>query len=238
MAIDDRGDLVDEVPVGDSVHYHPGGMDFDGTRDLDPVRPSTGRTRPPACIGFEPGGRRREHVFDVDDHVGAIARCGSRRRPRRLVVGLAPVLPLDHRRSRCSPARVNPAFFVDHQDCQWLDDRTPAVRRRRRGEPRRRTRMARRTRAARCRRPDDASARCRFRSTRPTGRVGTHNPLWAEVRGDQLVLHLLPDDGLSTILSYATPLVGRSGVERRRSSRHVADVVVEGGERVRRSVHE
>ena len=44
-----------------------------------------------------------------------------------------------------------------------------------------------------------------------TGRVATHNPLWAEVRHDQLIVHLLPDDGMSTIQSYATPIVGRSG---------------------------
>jgi hypothetical protein len=39
-----------------------------------------------------------------------------------------------------------------------------------------------------------------------TGRVGTHNPIWSEVRGDQLVLHVLPDDGQSVLRSYATPL--------------------------------
>jgi hypothetical protein len=39
-----------------------------------------------------------------------------------------------------------------------------------------------------------------------TGRVATHNPLWSEIRNDQLVVHLLPDDGMGAILSYATPL--------------------------------
>jgi hypothetical protein len=41
-------------------------------------------------------------------------------------------------------------------------------------------------------------------------RVATHNPIWSEVRGDQLIVHLLPDDGAGTIVSYATPLIGHS----------------------------
>ena len=31
MAVDDRGELIEQVPVGDADRYHPGGMDFDGT---------------------------------------------------------------------------------------------------------------------------------------------------------------------------------------------------------------
>ncbi len=141
----------------------------------------------------------------MDDHIGAMARCGldgdlvgwswgSRRFYRWSIDG------------RLDAARVNPAFFVDHQDCQWLDsghllcggvaevgltsglgwlgglgllDVDDLV-------------MQREVPF-----PVYSSA---------SGRVATHNPLWSEIRDDQLIVHLLPDDGMGAILSYATPL--------------------------------
>ena len=159
-------------------------------------------------------GASPEHAFDVDDHVGAIARCGpagdlvgwswgSRRFYRWSVDG--------HLRA----ARVNPAFFVDHQDCQWLasghllcggvaeinlssgsgwlgglglldvDDLA----------------MQREVPF-----PVYSSA---------SGRVATHNPLWSEIDDDKLIVHLLPDDGMGSILTYATPLADGSRPDRR-----------------------
>ena len=44
--------------------------------------------------------------------------------------------------------------------------------------------------------------------------MATHNPIWAEVDGDQLIVHLLPDDGAGSILSYATPLVDHADPDR------------------------
>ncbi len=217
-AVDEHGNLVEEVPIGDAIRYHPGGMDFDGTSFWIPCaeyRPDSTTT----VYRFQPGeGPRR--AFDVDDHVGATARCGpdgdivgwswgSRRFYRWTVDG------------ELRSARVNPGFFVDHQDCQWLDsghllcggvaevglasgpgwlgglgllDVDDLV-------------MQREVPF-----PIYSSA---------SGRVVTHNPLWTEVRGEQLILHLLPDDGRSTILSYATPI---TGLEPDRGLRRLAGV--------------
>jgi hypothetical protein len=210
MAVDDRGQLIDQIPVGDHRHYHPGGMDFDGSAFWIPCaeyRPDSSST----VYRLEPGGAP-EAVFAVDDHVGAIARCGaegdlvgwswgSRRFYRWAVDG------------RLDAVRVNPAFFVDHQDCQWLDsghllcggvaevglasgpgwlgglgllDVDELVMQR----------------------------EVPFPIYSPTsGRVTTHNPLWAEINGNQLIVHLLPDDGAGAILSYATPLAQGTGID-------------------------
>lgn len=218
MAVDDRGRLVEEVPIGSDQHYHPGGMDFDGTSLWIPCaeyRPDSTTT-----VYRLPIGERPQRAFDVDDHVGAVARCGpdgdlvgwswgSRRFYRWSVEGYLHAV------------RINPAFFVDHQDCQWLasghllcggvaevglvsgpgwlgglglldvDDLV----------------MEREV-------PFSIYSSA-------TGRVATHNPLWAEVSGDRLILHLLPDDGNGTILSYATTLAADASwdrSERQRSS--------------------
>ena len=208
MAVDSGGQLIEQVAVGDAERYHPGGMDFDGAAFWIPCaeyRPDSTTTVYRLVPGEAP-----QVAFDVDDHIGAMARCGtdgdligwswgSRHFYRWTVDG--------HLRA----ARVNPAFFVDHQDCQWLDsghllcggvaevglasgpgwlgglgllDVDELVMQR----------------------------EVPFPVYSPVaGRVATHNPIWAEVAGNDLIVHLLPDDGTGVILSYATPMVGRSG---------------------------
>jgi Family of unknown function (DUF6454) len=203
MAVDDTGQLVEQIPVGDDRHYHPGGMDFDGAAMWIPCaqyRPDSTST----VYRLQPGGAA-EPAFDVDDHIGAIARCG----PDGDLVGWSWGSRRFYRWSidgYLNAARVNPAFFVDHQDCQWLDsghllcggvaevgltsgpgwlgglgllDVDDLVMRR----------------------------EVPFPIYSPTtGRVATHNPVWSEVSNDQLIVHLLPDDGMGAIMSYATPL--------------------------------
>ena len=101
-----------------TVHYHPGGMDFDGAAMWIPCaeyRPDSTTT----VYRLQPGGAP-EPAFDVDDHVGAMARCG----PDGDLVGWSWGSRRFYRWSvdgHLNAARVNPAFFVDHQDCQWLD---------------------------------------------------------------------------------------------------------------------
>ncbi|MGB8860359.1 MAG: DUF6454 family protein [Ilumatobacteraceae bacterium] len=207
MAVDEAGREVERVPVGDEIRYHPGGMDFDGrafwiaSAEYVPNSSAT-------IYRMEPG-ELPERAFDVDDHVGAVARCGlagdlvgwswgSRRFYRWSVDG------------HLLAAQVNPGFFVDHQDCQWLDsghllcggvaevglasgpgwlggigllNAESLVMEREVPFP-------------------------LYQAT--SGRVGTHNPIWSEIRDGRLVVHLLPDDGHGTILSYAAPLLGRS----------------------------
>jgi hypothetical protein len=207
LVVDSAGQLMERIPVGDAQRYHPGGMDFDGCAfwiAAAEYRPNSSTT----VYRLEPG-HAPERVFDIDDHIGAIARCGadgdlvgwswgSRRFSRWSVDGDL----LD--------VRTNPSFFIDHQDCQWLD-----------------------TGHLICGGVaelglvdgpgwlggigllDTADLSMQREVPFPlysaTGRVGTHNPIWSEVRDGQLVMHLLPDDGVSAIRSYATALGGRAG---------------------------
>ena len=205
MAADWAGNLIEQIPIGDERRYHPGGMDFDGSAlwiaSAEYVPNSTA-----TVYRMEPGGSP-EHAFDVDDHVGAIARCGtdgdlvgwswgSRRFYRWSVDG------------QLQSAQVNPAFFVDHQDCQWLDSGHLLC--------------------GGVAEVDLASGPGWLGGIgllnvddlvmerevpfpiypSRSGRVGTHNPLFSEVRDGRLVVHVLPDDGYGTILSYATTLAG------------------------------
>ena len=205
MGVDRLGNLIDEVAVGDDQRYHPGGMDFDGSAFWIPCA----EYRPDSTTSvyrFEPGQVPRR-VFDIDDHVGAMARCGadgdlvgwswgSRRFYRWSIDG------------QLQTARVNPGFFVDHQDCQWLDSGHLLC-----GGV---------AEVGLASGPGwlgglgllDVNTMLMEREvpfpiySPASGRVATHNPLSAELRDGYLIVHLLPDDGLSTILSYATPILG------------------------------
>lgn len=207
LGIDSDGDIVERVAVGDEQHYHPGGMDFDGTALW--IAAAEYRPRSTASIHRLVPGCAAERVFDVDDHVGAVARCGaagdlvgwswgSRRFYRWSADGVL------------LASAVNPSYFVDHQDCQWLGSGQLLC-----------------GGVAEVNLADgpgwlgglavlDVDTLSFVREVpfplypTPSGRVGTHNPLWSEVIGDQLVLHVMPDDGQAAILSYATPLAATS----------------------------
>ncbi len=203
LAVDDRGRLLDRTPVGDDVCFHPGGMDFDGEALW--VASSEYRPRSTAVVERLVPGSYPEPAFNVDDHVGAIVHLGrdgdlvgwtwGSRRFRRWTTEGEPVAE-----------RRDPGHFVDHQDGQWLGDdlvlcggvatlstaRGPAS-----------------IGGLALLAGDDLSivieAPFPHHSSR-TGRAATQNPIFAEVVGDAMVVHLLPDDGAGTILSYATPL--------------------------------
>lgn len=217
MGVDSSGNLVEQVAVGDSRHYHPGGMDFDGSAFWIPCaeyRPDSTSS----VYRLQPG-ETPHRVFDVDDHVGAIARCG----PDGDLVGWSWGSRRFYRWSvdgQLQTVRVNPGFFVDHQDCQWLDTGHLLC-----GGV---------AEVGLASGPGwlgglgllDVNSMLMEREVpfpiypSASGRVATHNPLWAETRSGQLIVHLLPDDGMGTILSYATPIPdGTAIVDRAASER-------------------
>jgi len=203
LGVDGDGQLVDRIPVGDRDRHHPGGMDFDG--DALWIAAAEYRPDSSATIYRLQPGERPTRAFDVGDHVGAIARCGrdgdlvgwswgSRRFYRWSVEGAL------------LASRENPAFFVDHQDCQWLGDGQLLC-----------------TGVAEVELASglgwlggigllDTSALTMTREvpfpiySPETGRVATHNPTWVEARPNDLVIHVLPDDAKGVLRSYSTRL--------------------------------
>ncbi|HVF32385.1 MAG TPA: DUF6454 family protein [Acidimicrobiales bacterium] len=196
----DGGTLVERDPVGAGVRFHPGGLDFDGEALW--VASAEYRPRSSAVVERLVPGEAPEVAFRADDHVGAVVRLGpsgdlvgwtwgSRRFLRWTVEG------------RLVASARNPGHYVDLQDGQWLGGDDDLVL---------------------CggvgpgplgglgllRGGDLSVAReVPFPHRSPaTGRAATQNPLFAEVVGGDMVVHLLPDDGTgAAVLSYATPLV-------------------------------
>lgn len=199
LAVDGlSGALLDRIPVGDETRFHPGGMDFDGAALW--VACAEYRPKSTATIArLVPGERTAEVAFAVDDHVGAVVRLGvggdlvgwtwGSRHFKRWTLDGTEVLDVR-----------NPSHFVDHQDGQWLgDDRVLCG-----GVG------ADALGGIGVLRGDDLTMlrEVPFTERSPaSGRAGTQNPIFAEVVGDDVVVHLLPDDGeAAAILSYATRL--------------------------------
>lgn len=203
LAVDANGTLVDRVDVGDGVRFHPGGLDFDGEA-LWVAAAEYRPTSSAAIVRLVPG-ESPEHVFDVADHVGAIARCG----PDGDLVGWSWGSRVLYRWSvdgTLVASALNPSFFVDFQDLQWLGTghfvcggvsslEFPGGRRQLGGIA-----------------LLDAETLCVKREvpfphhSTVTGRAATANPLFVEVVDGALVAHVLPDDGFGTIVSYRSPL--------------------------------
>ena len=209
MVVDERGELVEQIPIGDHQRYHPGGMDFDGAAFWIPCaeyRPDSSTT----VYRLAPGRCARGRVRSRRP-----CRCRgplrSRWRSRRLVMGIAALLPLVGGR----PARRGSdqsGLLRRSSGLPVAPDRPPVVRRRRRGHPVVGTRLARWARTARRRRAWSMQREVPFPIYSPaSGRVATHNPIWAEVSGDQLIVNLLPDDGAGVdrrlrTLARSTPI--------------------------------
>jgi hypothetical protein len=193
------GSLLERIPVGDGVRFHPGGLDFDGEALW--VASSEYRPRSSAVVErLVPGEPRAEAAFAVDDHVGAVVRLGPGGDLVGWTWGSRSFLRWTVDGSTAHQAR-NPGHFVDHQDGQWLGDDLVLCGGVGPGPL---------GGLALLRGEDLAVVRevpFPHRSPR-TGRAATQNPIFAEVVGDAVVVHLLPDDGAqAAILSYATPLV-------------------------------
>lgn len=128
---DSNGNLVQDITVGEGTIYHPGGIDYDGESIWMPVaeyRPNS------QSIIYRVAPETSEvcEMFRWDDHIGGLAynRCndtlhgiswGSRKfYDWRPVGGWSRGM----RQSRLeSTMCVNGSYYIDYQDCQFLETR-------------------------------------------------------------------------------------------------------------------
>jgi hypothetical protein len=154
--------------------------------------------------------RRRRTRLRRPDHVGAIVRCGAEGDLVGWSWGSREFFRWDLAGALLDQ-RVNPSFFVDHQDCQWLA--TGHVLCAGVAE----VRLADGPRwlgGLGLLRSDDLTMVREVpfpEYSRRTSRVATQKPLFAEIADDSLLLHLLPDGGFGSIVTYATRLLEHDG---------------------------
>lgn len=206
LTVDGGGDLIGRTPVGDATRFHPGGIDFDGEALW--VASSEYRPRSTAMIErlVPDGASSPELLFRHDDHVGAVARLGPSGDFVGWTWGSRRLLRWGADGEVIGEARL-PNQFVDYQDAQWVGDDLLLCG----GVATVHLAHGRGSLGGLglLRGSDLAMVReVPFPHYATSGRAATQNPLFAEVVGDTMVVHLLPDDGKGSILSYAAPLAG------------------------------
>ena len=130
------GTLAARVDLTDGPRYHPGGIDYDGTRlwiSVAEYRPNSSSV----VIVLDPETLNAQTLFSFGDHLGAIAHdpasnnlvgmsWGSRTLYRwRTRIDQQGAIVVEN---PDAPAAVrNPAHYIDYQDVQWIPGTTHIV---------------------------------------------------------------------------------------------------------------
>ncbi|MBA8901884.1 DUF6454 family protein [Phyllobacterium sp. P30BS-XVII] len=126
--VDAKGNLLEDLALGEGSIYHPGGIDFDGTSIFVPVaeyRPNS------AAIIYkvDPKTMKPQEVFRYKDHLGGVIHdtenktlnavsWGSRRFYAFTFDNAGKVTNADVERTKL--AKLNPSHYIDYQDCKYL----------------------------------------------------------------------------------------------------------------------
>jgi len=209
--IDNTGNLLTDLKLGEGPIYHPGGIDYDGTSIWVPVAEYRPDSRS-IVYRVDPKTMKANEVLRFADHIGAIVHntdddtlhgvsWGSRRfyrwtlgRDGTVTNGTTP------------PERLrtfNTSHYLDYQDCKYAGARRMLC-----------------TGVTEMRQPSATSAfrlggidLIDLRDSRPLHQVPvllwtaagldmTHNPVWLEPTADGLRGYFMPEDVKSTIYVY------------------------------------
>ncbi len=127
--VDSKGNLLEDVILGEGSIYHPGGIDFDGKTIFVPVaeyRPNSASI----IYKVDPETMKPQEVFRYKDHLGGIIHdtekktlnavsWGSRRFYAFTLNDAGQVTNTDVDRRQL--VALNPSHYIDYQDCKYLD---------------------------------------------------------------------------------------------------------------------
>jgi hypothetical protein len=205
--IDQTGNLIADLKLGEGAIYHPGGIDYDGRSIWVPVAEYRPNSRS-IVYRVDPQTMKASEELRFADHIGAIVHdtdgralygvsWGSRRFYRW------PLGPDGRVRKPDSPTQtLNPSHYVDYQDCKYVGGRRMLC-----------------TGVTEIRRRDTPPFRLGgldlvdLGDSRPVHQVPvllwtasgldmTHNPAWLEAAGAGLRAYFMPEDDTSTIYVY------------------------------------
>lgn len=126
--VDSKGNLVEDVILGEGSIYHPGGIDFDGEAIFVPVaeyRPNSASI----IYKVDPQTMRPQEVFRYHDHLGGVIHDREKRTLNAVSWGsrrFYAFIPGDNGQvtnAGVDPgqlAKLNPSHYIDYQDCKYL----------------------------------------------------------------------------------------------------------------------
>ena len=125
---DNKGNLIADLPLGESTIYHPGGIDYDGKF----IWVSVAEYRPNSrsiIYRVDPATMKATEVFRYADHLGGIIHNTDMHTLHAVSWGSRWFYrwTLDARgrvtNAGTPPAKLrqrNPSFYIDYQDCKYL----------------------------------------------------------------------------------------------------------------------
>lgn len=202
LGFDVDGELCHDIELGDSVRSHPGGFDVMGGAAFVPV----GECRPDSTSGIwrvDLTTLEAEELYRLDDHVGALAYIDDESGYVAMTWGSRDILTVSAD-GQITGRRRNPCRFFDVQDNQLLGDKYLLC--------------------SGVSYPPSSNGQhgiggvglldieqlswlheVPILEQTPGGRVITYNPVWCDVdAAGSLRLHVVPDDGQSTLYTYCT----------------------------------
>lgn len=132
---DNRGELISQITLGDSIIHHPGGIDFDGKNIWVPVAEYRPNSRS-IVYRINPATLEYESVFRFNDHIGAVA-CNKK---SNSLIGVSwgsrkfyfwelnndPDFNCYNKENEYEvpnfEMKLNGNFYIDYQDCHYVED--------------------------------------------------------------------------------------------------------------------
>ena len=208
--MDNKGNLLEDIAIGEGAIYHPSGIDFDGKH----IWIAVAEYRPDSqsiIYRFDPLSGHLREMFRWKDHIGGILRdpetnmlhgisWGSRRCYSWPLKGLSKMQTAG---STMDMARRNGSFYIDYQDNQYIGGQQVVYT----GLSSYKTPEGGRLTIGGIEVVDLQSGFAvhqvpiELRSP-ATGNVITQNPSWFEVTDLGLKAYFIPDDNDSTIFVY------------------------------------
>ena len=119
FVIDSKGNLLEDVKVGQGTIFHPGGIDFDGKRLWIPVAEYKPKGRS-IIYKYDPKTSKLEAAFTFNDHIGALAILKER------IIGFSwgsREYYIWDKRGKLLKSGKTPFRFVEFQDAKNINGR-------------------------------------------------------------------------------------------------------------------
>ncbi|WP_349409788.1 DUF6454 family protein [Pseudalkalibacillus sp. SCS-8] len=118
--VDQNGQLIKDIKLGEGDMYHPGGIDFDGENIWVPVA----EYRPDSkSIMYKVDAETHNvtKVFEVDDHIGGVVSDEKTHELQGVSWGSRKFYEWNEKGKQKS-VEFNSSHFIDYQDCEGVDE--------------------------------------------------------------------------------------------------------------------
>ncbi|WP_221568026.1 DUF6454 family protein [Alkalihalobacillus sp. TS-13] len=118
--VDEKGNLIEDLKLGEGDMYHPGGIAIDGKSIWVPVaeyRPDSKSL----IYKINPESKKIEEAFEVDDHIGGVVSDEMNNKLYGVNWGSRDFYEWNEN-GKQKAIKENPSHFIDYQDCEGVDE--------------------------------------------------------------------------------------------------------------------